>query len=162
MQMRLLLQHIQRLQTHRTNRAALAAAKTNRIVGCTIFVLQQAQNGVGGLDNRNAQLTLRHAHHGAAADDTLGLVMQTAGHLDQIVEGGADGHQEVLGLGDGLTGDGDDTLGQSLALGCSPADGGEGGDIEHGAANRNRQLAAERPQKVENLRFAFSWRYHQA
>ena len=106
-----------------------------------VFVLQQAQDRVGGLDHRHAQIALGNAHHGAAADDPLGLFVQTTGHLNQIVEGGADADDEVLGLGNGLAGNGHDSLGQGDSQPDRPVDGGVGGHVEHRAAHADRQLA---------------------
>ena len=77
-------------------------------------MLGQAEHSVGALDAGNVQVILGNTHHGAAGEDTLRIFLEALGLVDELLEGHAQRHQQVLGLLDGVTGDGDHTVGDSL------------------------------------------------
>ena len=105
------------------------------------FFPGQAEHRVGALDDADFQRMLGNAHHGAAGKHPVGLLGKALGLVDQMLEGGAQRHQQVAGLLDGVAGDGDDAVGDGLAFHHGVVHRGGGADVEHRAAYMGGQAA---------------------
>ena len=79
----------------------MAAADAGAALELADLVLAQAEDAAGALEHRAVQVELHHAHHGAAVDDLAGVIVQPAAEVDDVLQGGAHAHQQVLGLGHG-------------------------------------------------------------
>ena len=119
--------HVKRLQPHGTPAHALAAAQAHGILRSAVFVMGQAQDSIGRLDNGNRQVRLGKAHHRAAADHTLCGIGEATGCFDQVMERCADTNDKVLGHMYRLTGYRDNTLGQRHTPIDRAEDGRKGG-----------------------------------
>ena len=78
---------------------------------------------------------LGHAHHGAALDQLAGLLLQTAGKLDDLAAGGADGRDHVLGLLHSRAVHGDALLHQRHARQAVVGQRGQGRDVQKRGRN---------------------------
>ena len=99
-----------------------------------------AQDGhrIGALDHRHTQVKLGRAHHGTAGENLIGMLRCT-NRRQQIVEAGADGNHQVLGLHDDVAGDRHDPPDQGHTGVNRIVDRLAGSAVEHRAAHRRRQ-----------------------
>ena len=106
-----------------------------------LFLLAESQHSAGTLADRNLGSVLSHTHHGAAGNDLVSTVLQTAAGVEQAGNRGADGALDVLGLDDAGAGHGDDLVHHGHTGGDGAIDGAGGVDVEHSAANVGGQTA---------------------
>ena len=125
---------------HGADLDALAAAQAVRLLHEEVVLLAQHGNGVDALDGGDVQVVLRNAHHGAAGEDLVGVLGVATG-VDQVVEAGADGNQQVLRLHKDVAGHGDDSLDEWHSVVHHIVDGAGGRSVEYRAAHRGGQTA---------------------
>ncbi len=87
------LVHQHRHQLHGAGIDALATAQAPGLLHGVLVALAQHGDGIDALDGGHIQVILGNAHHGAAGEDLVGILGMAAG-IQQVVEGGADGHQQ--------------------------------------------------------------------
>ena len=97
------------LQTHWAGLDAAPAADAGGRLGQRGGLLAEQQQAVVLLEHREVGAGCSAAHHRAAEDDLaqLDALLDTAAGVDDVAVQRADGHLDVLGLGDGVALDGD-------------------------------------------------------
>ncbi len=100
------------------------------------------QNAVTGLDDRYVQRRQGEPHQRPAHDHhRLSRGDMVAGVAQQMTHWRAQPRPDVARLAQGIAGQGDDPLGQRLAVNDRPFDGVHGADVLHQYADRRRMLA---------------------
>lgn len=121
---------IQRLEPHRTDGHAPAAADAGGVGGLQVICAGQRHDGVGALDHRRGEIRLGAAHHGSAGDDLPHIPLQAPRRLDGVGEGRPNGDDQVFRLLDPMAGDCDDPAEDGLPVRHGAAHAGAGGDVK--------------------------------
>ena len=95
---------------HRTGRNAAPAAQTVGLDGQHGRTGRERQDAGRPLDHGNVQGAHGNAHHGASGQDLHRILRKAARGLDELPNRGPQRDLQVLGVGDHVAGDRDDTV----------------------------------------------------
>lgn len=120
---------------------AAAAADALGIFDALVFVAAESEESVSALENGSIKRELRITHHGAAHQQLVGGLFETAAGINKPFELGADPAFKVFGLNDSGAGNGNDAAhnghtGNKAAINCA-----NGINVKNGAACVSGQLA---------------------